>query len=164
MVKEKEVQGKTMDGRWVTIGKLAIGNHWQARHTFTPVSCEIICLPPITCCILYVFNEKSLLPIPTWSVKLSNVNHSMMCSQLQADKKYCFPSLPNIQWARKAYAAVAKNYVNSKCYISGQRIARKALFWHLMQHGQGFLMIKYQLLKMYSFSAAGPQSFLNFFT
>jgi hypothetical protein len=31
-------------------------------------------------------------------------------------------------------------------------------FWHLTQHGLGFLMIKYQLLKMYSLSAAGPQN------
>jgi hypothetical protein len=37
-------------------------------------------------------------------------------------------------------------------------------FRHLTQHGQGFFMIKYQLLKMFSFSAAGPQSFLNFLT
>ncbi len=33
-----------------------------------------------------------------------------------------------VQWARKVYAAVAENYANSKCYISGQRRARKALF------------------------------------
>jgi hypothetical protein len=33
-----------------------------------------------------------------------------------------------IQWARKVYAAVAENYANSKCYISGQSEARKALF------------------------------------
>jgi hypothetical protein len=37
-------------------------------------------------------------------------------------------------------------------------------FRNLTQHGQGFLMIKYQLLKMYSFSAADLQSFLNFLT
>jgi hypothetical protein len=34
----------------------------------------------------------------------------------------------DLQWARKVYAAVAENYANSKCYISGQRRARKALF------------------------------------
>jgi hypothetical protein len=34
----------------------------------------------------------------------------------------------HVQWARKVYAAVAENYPNSKCYISGQRRARKALF------------------------------------
>jgi hypothetical protein len=33
-----------------------------------------------------------------------------------------------IQWARKVYAAVAENYANLKCYISGQRRARKVLF------------------------------------
>ncbi len=33
-----------------------------------------------------------------------------------------------LQWARKVYAAVAENYANSKCYISGQRRAGKALF------------------------------------
>jgi hypothetical protein len=37
-------------------------------------------------------------------------------------------------------------------------------FRHLTQHGQGLLMIKNQLLKVYSFSAAGPQSFQNFCT
>ncbi len=31
-------------------------------------------------------------------------------------------------------------------------------FRHLTQHGQGYLVIKYQLLKIYSFSTAGPQS------
>jgi hypothetical protein len=31
-------------------------------------------------------------------------------------------------------------------------------FRRLTQHGQGFLKIKYQLLKIYSFSTAGPQS------
>jgi hypothetical protein len=35
-------------------------------------------------------------------------------------------------------------------------------FRHLTLHGQGFLMIKYQLLKIYSFSTAGPQSLLKF--
>jgi hypothetical protein len=34
----------------------------------------------------------------------------------------------SLQWARKVYAAVAENYANSKCYISGQRGARKPLF------------------------------------
>jgi hypothetical protein len=34
----------------------------------------------------------------------------------------------NLQWARKVYAAVAENYINSKCYISGQRRTRKAMF------------------------------------
>jgi hypothetical protein len=34
-----------------------------------------------------------------------------------------------LQWAWKVYAAVAENYPNSKYYISGQRRARKALFW-----------------------------------
>jgi hypothetical protein len=33
-----------------------------------------------------------------------------------------------LQWAWKVYAAVAQNYANSKCYISGQRLAGKALF------------------------------------
>ncbi len=37
-------------------------------------------------------------------------------------------STQEIQWARKVYAAIAENYVNSKCYISGQRRARKVLF------------------------------------
>jgi hypothetical protein len=39
-----------------------------------------------------------------------------------------------------------------------EELERHALFWHLTQHGQGFLIIKYQPLNMYSFSAAGPQS------
>ncbi len=33
-----------------------------------------------------------------------------------------------VQWAGKVYAAVTENYANSKCSISGQRRARKALF------------------------------------
>jgi hypothetical protein len=33
-----------------------------------------------------------------------------------------------LQWAWKVYAAVAENYPNSKCYISGQRLAREAPF------------------------------------
>ncbi len=38
-------------------------------------------------------------------------------------------------------------------------------FRHLTQHRQGFLMIKYQLLKkIYSFSTAGPQSLLKLLT
>jgi hypothetical protein len=40
----------------------------------------------------------------------------------------------------------------------------KRCFWHLTQHGHWFPMIKYQLLKIYSQSAAGPQSFPNFLT
>jgi hypothetical protein len=69
-----------------------------------------------------------------------------------------------LQWAQKVYAAVAENYANSKYYILGQRKARKALFWAFDAAWQGFLMVKYQLLKMYIFSAAGPQSFLIFLT
>jgi hypothetical protein len=38
------------------------------------------------------------------------------------------PSLVGVQWARKVYATVADNDTNSKCYISGQRRARKAPF------------------------------------
>jgi hypothetical protein len=47
-----------------------------------------------------------------------------------------------VQWARKVYAAVAENYANSKCYISGQRRARKTLFsvfdaaWAGVSHGK----------------------------
>jgi hypothetical protein len=39
----------------------------------------------------------------------------------------------------------------------------KHCFRHLTQHGQGFLIIKYQFLKIYSFSTAGPQSLLKIF-
>jgi hypothetical protein len=34
-----------------------------------------------------------------------------------------------IQWVRKVYATVTENYANSNYFISGQRRARKALFF-----------------------------------
>jgi hypothetical protein len=36
--------------------------------------------------------------------------------------------IKSVQWARKVYAAIAENYANSECYISGPRRARKPLF------------------------------------
>jgi hypothetical protein len=69
-----------------------------------------------------------------------------------------------VQWARKVYAAVDETMQIQSVISQVKEELERHCFRHLTQHGQGFLMIKYQLLKIYSFSTAGPQSLLKFLT
>ncbi len=111
--------------------------------TMTPLSFHTVVL-------LTPLSDDSAAPLAIW-------NSNILTSS---------PRFSQIQWARKIYAAVAENYANSKYYTVSRvkEELERHCFRHLTQLGQGFLMIKYQLLKMYSLSAAGPQSFLNFLT
>jgi hypothetical protein len=99
------------------------------------------------------FDQTTIVSGPCWACKLSPAKQAPNCYGPQNiawltenNIKHCsiacigkqgllnLPAGPTdilnlgLQWARKVYAAIAENYANSKCYISGQRRARKPLF------------------------------------
>ncbi len=71
--------------------------------------------------------------------------------------------MARLQWVRKVYAAVAENYANSNCYISGQRIARKALFSAFEATWAGVSHDKISALKNVSFFCSRSTKFPKLF-